>query len=429
MCLDDIERQVAVASSGLRIQAVRLDHAHSAVISAQLNVGSRFETPSNNGVSHFLEHMLYRGTPTFPTAHALARAFESSGGTLVASTSVDTGVMALRVPPANQRKVLGVFAEVFRDPVFSGIEIERGIVIEEILEGLDDDGGSIDADNAIRALAFRDHPLGMPITGTADHVRGFSVDALRRHLSGFYTADNTVVTVVGPLPAALMLEQVEEAFVGLPRGSVPAVQAPAAPQGPSFDSVRHSSSQTEVRVGFHGPGYRTEDEPVMEVIMRLLDDGMSTRLYHRICDERGLCYDVSGGYETYADCGLVEFAAGSVHDRAPEVLEQILNIVVELRDEGPSPEEIELVQRRHRWQFEQMLDSPDAIADYLGVEALTGPVRLTRERQAQIDVVTAADVQRIAAKYFTPSNLHVVAVGAMKRQDHAKVERLISKFS
>ncbi len=410
------------------MQALRLPHLRSSVLSLQLNVGSRFESPSDNGLSHFLEHMLYRGVPRYPTAHELARAFESRGGTLAASTSVDTGVMAIRVPVQSLMPVAELLREVIDAPTFSGIEVERGIVAEEILEGLDDRGQSIDPDNEIRSLVFAEHALGMPITGTAEHVQGFTRASLRSHLERYYSADNMVATVVSPLPTDVVLGDLHRAFGGLRRGDIPVSSAPGDAVGPRFHSVRHSSSQTDLRVGFRAPAYRSADEPVMEVIVRLLDDGMSTRLYHRICDERGLCYDVSAGYETYVDCGLVEFSAGSVHERAPDVLEQILLLLSELTQERVGDEELRLVQQRHAWQFDQMQDDAEAVSEYYGVELLTGEVRLPAARQAQIDGVTAEDIQRVARRWFRADNLHVVVVGAMKRSELARCERLARAF-
>jgi predicted Zn-dependent peptidase len=166
----------------------------------------------------------------------------------------------------------------------------------------------------------------------------------------------------------------------------------------------------------------------MELLMRLLDDGMSTRLYHRICDQQGLCYDVSGHYETYADSGLVELEAESAHPRAPLVLEQLLGIVRELRDQVPPDQEVEIAKRRHRWRLEQLPDEPGEVAEFFALEELSGSRQSPYERQALIETLTPADIQLAAQTWFTAQNLSVVAVGAPKKAAVRRMEQLVSEF-
>ena len=153
--------------NGLDVVLVPMEGVHRAVASLYLRVGSRFEGQHDNGISHFLEHMVFRGTPSMASAHDQALAFERLGATLYAATHVDHGVMTVSVPPTNLERVLALLAEVAVAPRFSHIEVERGIVREEILEDLDDDGRDVDADNITRALMYPEHPLGFTITGTS----------------------------------------------------------------------------------------------------------------------------------------------------------------------------------------------------------------------------------------------------------------------
>ncbi len=415
--------------NGLRLLVLRMENVRRAVLHAQLTVGSRFESPADNGISHFLEHMLYRGTESYPSAHAQALAFESLGGTLAAATATDMGSMAITVPPHNLHAVFPVLAEVFTAPRFDGITIERGIVSEEILEGLDDDGNNVDADNLIREDVFQGHPLGMPITGTLKHLRRFTQAKLRRHHQRFYTGSNTVIAVAGVLDPEATLAQLERYFSGLDAGSEPEFEPPPPQVDTRFRYVRHSSSQTELRVGFRAPGAFDAQEPAMELLMRLLDDGLATRLYHRICDQQGLCYDVSGNYETYADAGLVELAAETAHERAPSVLRELLAIVTEIRQAGPSEAELVRAKQRHQWQFDLMGDSAEDAAEFVAVEAQAGSRRTAEQRQAQIQAVTKQQVMEVANRWLVPGQLSVVAVGALKKPQRAELEKLAFTFA
>jgi predicted Zn-dependent peptidase len=414
---------------GLRVVAVPLENVHRVVLAAYLHVGPRYESAASNGVSHFLEHMLYRGTKRHPSAHAQALAFERLGGTLVAITGVESGTMAISVPPESFSAVLELFAEVYRQPVFSGIEIEKGIVREEILESLDDDGREIDADQLMRRLVFGDHPLGFSITGSIGQLESFEKPALARHHKRHYVAANTVISIAGAIDTQRAVASVERAFDGITPGRAPKSSAPLPASGPRFAFARHaSSSQTAIRIGFRAPGEHDSLEPATDVLLRVLDDGMSTRLYHRICDTRGLCYDVSAGYESYRDVGLVDIAADAGHERALEVLTELLSVVRELRDSGPTQDELAKAKARHRWQLEALVDDPSEMADFYGVGELSGTSKTLSERRSRIEAVTRADVIQAAGRVFSRASLSAVAVGMLSKKTENAMSRLVSSF-
>lgn len=417
-------------SNGLRAIAVPLEGVHRVVLAAYLRVGPRYESSANNGVSHFLEHMLYRGTKKHPSAHAQALAFERLGGTLVAITGVESGTMAIGVPPESFVPVLDLFAEVYRQPVFSGIDIEKGIVREEILEGMDDDGREVDADQLMRRLVFGAHPLGFPITGSIERLESFERAGLARHHRRHYVAKNTVITIAGAIDPERSLAEVERRFEALPEGKSPRAVAPPAGDGPRFSYVKHAaSSQTSIRLGFRAPGEHDPLEPATDVLLRLLDDGMSTRLYHRICDTRGLCYDVSAGYESYSDVGLFDVAADAAHERALDVLTELFGVVCDLRDGGPSNDELDKAKSRHRWQLQALRDDPGEIADFFGVGALSGTAKSLGERRARIDAVTRSDVIRAAEHVFSRESLAAVAVGVLPKRAQNELARLVAAFA
>ncbi len=185
--------------NGLRVVTADLPAVHRVAIVAQLRVGSRYETPEDNGVSHLLEHMLYRGIPSHPTAHEQALAFEQLGGTLVAGTGSESGSLAVACPPSSFEATLELFARVFQEPLLRGLDIEKRIVREEILEDLDEDGTLVDDYDLLRATAFEGHPLGLPVIGTVEHIDRFDVARLRRHHEKHYVGAGSVITVVGPI--------------------------------------------------------------------------------------------------------------------------------------------------------------------------------------------------------------------------------------
>lgn len=416
-----------VLSNGLVVVLVPQPQVHRAVASLYLRVGSRYETKDTNGVSHFLEHMLFRGTPAFPSAHAQALAFERLGGTLYAATHVDHGVMSVTVPPRNLVPVLRLLGDVAANPILEELEVERGIVREEILEDLDDDGRDIDADNIVRAVMYEDHPLGYTITGHIETLDRFDERLLRAHHAKHYTAANAVLCIAGNLgDPDVCARAVEESFGGLHHGQRIGARAPRLDQKKArVRFVENQSSQTELRIAFRASSERDPIEPAVEMLLRILDDGMSTRLYERICDRLGLCYDVSGSFEPYEDDGVVDIAAGARHSRTPQVAREVFTLLHELCAEGPTDEEMDKARDRHLWSVEAMLDDPDETAAFHGLAALAGIARCPMTRHEQLCAVTREAVRDAAQLLFRPERLSVTAVGLLKESDVTKLERSI----
>lgn len=416
-----------ILSNGLEVVLVPQPQVHRAVASLYLRVGSRYETKATNGLSHFLEHMLFRGTPRNPSAHAQALAFERLGGTLYAATHVDHGVMSVTVPPKNLAPILELLGEVAAEPILGELEVERGIVREEILEDLDDDGRDIDADNLVRALMYDDHPLGFTITGHIDQLDRFDEALLRAHHARHYTAANAVLSIagnIGDLDACA--QAADRAFGSLQRGERVRATPPRLEQKkPRVRFVENQSSQTELRVAFRAPSERDPIEPATEMLLRILDDGMSTRLYERICDRLGLCYDVSGAFETYEDDGVVDVAAGARHSRTPQVAREVFTLLHELCDQGPTEAEMEKARDRHLWSVEAMQDDPEETSAFHGLAALAGITRSPMVRHEQLCVVTREGVRDAAQRIFRPDRLSVTAVGLLRESDVTKLERSI----
>ncbi len=412
---------------GPRLVLVPVPHAHTASVTVHLKVGSRYESPRENGICHFLEHMLHRGTKSHASAHAQAVAFERVGGTLGAATYADHGVLSVTVPPEGLGEVLELLGEVCREPVFDAIDVERGIVRQEILESLDARGRRTAPDDLLREAVFPGHPLGFPITGTLDTLSGFDRRALRRCHLRHYTTD-AVVTVSGRFSERAVRRTVERHF-RLPRGSAPRARPPAALKGPVVRHVSDSSSQTSVRLGFRAPGLRDAREPATELLLRVMDDGTSTRLYHRLCDDRGLCYDVSGLFEAHDDVGLFELAADSSPDNAVEVTTEILGLCRALRDEGPEPDEMEKARTRMAFQLDAMLDSPADLAAFYGFSELFGIARTPEARLTELSQVTAKAVAAAARRVLTPSGLTLLTVGTLSPSQRRKLAQAAQSFA
>jgi predicted Zn-dependent peptidase len=405
----------ATLDNGLRVVMSPQPQLYRAHVALWSRVGSRFETSEDNGISHFLEHMIYRGTRRMPSAHAVNLAFEQLGGLLFASTQVDHGIFSLSLPPESLDEACALFGEVLSEPAFLDIDIERGIVLEEILEDLDDEGHQVDADNLSRALIYGSHPLGFTITGGEKHVRGFDEAGLRRHHTRHYTADNAVLAFSGRIDVNDALRIAERDFGTLPRGNRIVASAPERTQKSArLKIVDNVSSQTELRVCFRALAQTDPLRPALDVLMRVVDDGMSTRLYHRLCDSRGLCYDVSAGYDGYEDDGVVDVAAGVQHKRAALVTREVLAMFEELAREGPAADELDKARRRIVWDMQAMGDSAEDTAAFYASSALFERVSTPAQEIEELVRVEADQVREAARVIARPERLDVVAVGLLE---------------
>lgn len=421
--------RVETLDNGLHVVVTPQPQLHRGHVALYVRVGSRFESASHNGLSHFLEHMLYRGTPRLPHAHDVNLAFERLGGYLYAATQVDFGVLSLTLPPETLAEATPLFADVLMEPIFADIEVEKEIVCEEILEDLDDEGRQVDADNLSRRLIYPDHPLGFTITGDEERVRSFTREMLRDHHARHYNASNAVLAFSGAIDPDRALELARRYFSCMPRGEKVASAPPRhTQQRPRLEMVENVSSQTELRVCFRAIPDRSEMRPAMEMLMRILDDGMSTRLYHRICDDQGLCYDVSATYDGYEDDGVLDFAAGAQHSRVATVTGEITSLVTELARTGPTDEELDKARRRHGWDMLAMLDSPEELAGFYAAGILFDRFETPEARAERNAAVSREDVRALAELVAQPDRLNVLAVGILEDGEDRRLEEAVKGY-
>jgi predicted Zn-dependent peptidase len=395
-----------------------------------LRCGSRFETPQTNGLSHFLEHAVFRGCRHYATPFDINLRAESLGGYISASTSAEMTEFELSLPAQNLMAGLELLSDMLSTPRLEDLEIERRVVLEEIQEDLDQKGRSIDIDFLTRSRLWPDHGLGRSVIGPLENIHDFDTAALREHHAASYVANRAVVCVAGPFEIPAMTDFLRAQLSSWPPGSpMPPLVAPHLAPGPTYEHAHRPGSQTSVRIAFHGPGERDPDYLASNLLLRVLDDGMSTRLHRRIFDELGLCYNVAADTENCADAGAFFVDALTSHDNADELVARLLELLAELLS-GPIPEtELEKAKHRARWSLEAMLDDARSCATWLGEQALylspCGPMT----RADEYDALTREDLLRAARRLLSAKNLHATTVGVMSSKARRAVEKRLRAFS
>src|SRR5688572_11959231 len=368
--------------------------------------------------------MLFRGSPRYPGSEQLAQAFEDLGGTLEASTSTSYGNLSISLPRENLLAVIEPLADVFQRPLLGQIDVERAIIREEILEDFDDAGQLIDGPSLVRALAFPEHGLGLPITGPPSVVETLTEAALRAHHERTYVARRLIIGAAGDFDEDAFLARIGVAFADVKTGEVPALVRPSPQSAPLFQLVRsRGSSQTSVHVAFRTGGHFDAEDPALEMLLRVLDDGMSTRLYQRLCDQSGLCYDASASYSAHEDAGLIEFEAETEHGSTARVVSEICDMAAEVASSLVSEDELERAKRRARWQYESITDSLHGLLDHLVLAELEQSRPPGPHLEALL-AVTREDLLSAAERVFSASQRCTVVVGAPSAKVAERVERL-----
>ena len=412
------------SANGLRVVVVPQTHLQGATLSVFVKVGPRYERPAVNGVSHFLEHMLFRGTENFANAYELSLASERLGGTLEAATYSDFTNYQISVPSEHAEAGLELLAELLRAPRFLELALEKKIVREEILADLDESGREVDVENLSRMLIFGQHPLGFKITGDADNVDRLSLDDLREHMRLHYGSCNIVVVATGAVEADAIIATAERVLGGLPPGHLTLVEEPPpARHDKHLWFVRNDGSQTELRVCFRSFGGDDPDFMALKLLLRVLDDGMSTRLHRRMTDETGLAYEAFAALDSYEEIGVVELGASVEHDKVAEALRVMLALMSDLRDGEITSAELEKARTRYAWNLRRILDSAEEMAMYAGTQALFGRNPRLELLLEECAAVTLADLERVARRVIRRESVHIVCVGKVKKP----IERATAK--
>jgi predicted Zn-dependent peptidase len=417
-------------TNGLRVVVVETPHLHAAAVGLYVRTGSRFETTRNNGLSHFVEHMLFRGSANFPSSFALNCAIEERCGMLCGETGRDYSLYQVQLNTRDLHDTLQILGDLFLSPLFSDIELERAIVLEEILDDFDERGQRVNIEDVGRGHAWAGHPIGFPITGPESNIRRFTRTEVVDHFHRFHGARNLVLAVAGPVKSKKIMASAEHAFGRLPKGQFQRPRpAPQSFSGPIFHCVRTDSSQVEVQILFRAMPDSHPLFPSLVTLLRLLDDGMSTPLHYRVCDRKGLAYHVNAGLDPLVDTSLVEISAACASEKVPDLISEIFSILIELRDSPVSEFEIEKAKRRYARDLEAGFDDVEGLCAWFGDSLLFGrPLRSPAERFQRIAKVHSKQVQKVAKEVMQPQNLAVTVVGSFTPAVTRKVQSLVRAF-
>jgi len=385
--------RITQLDSGLTVATERVPGALSVAAGAWVAVGSRDEPDDTAGVSHFLEHLLFKGTAT-RSAHDIARGVDRRGGDFNAYTAREYTAYFCRLPVRHAMHAIDLLGDVLCRPALRDDDVhgERRVILDEL--AMDDESPEDVAHRAFTASLFADHPLGRDPAGDREHVQRITPDDVRGFFEQHYRAGSMVVAVAGALAHDEMLAAVESAFTGMRAGG--GRPARSAPQRVGRDvAIDDDTEQVHMVIGSRAVARGDARREPLEVVNHVLGGGLSSRLFEQIREQRGLAYAVYSGVSAFDDTGSFQMYAGTLPRHAEEVRSLLLAELGRLVAEGITDDELEIAKGYLTGAFELALEDTGARMARTGASLITtGEVRSIDEQVARW---TAVDQPAVAA--------------------------------
>ncbi len=397
-----------------------------------VRAGLRMETKENNGISHFLEHMLFRGNSRFPDSLSLNREFETIGRDLRAATHSEYTSFGFSPHLSFLDRAVELLAEFFDEPTFPGLELEREIILEECLEDLNDKGDNININNLACQLLYEGNPLSWPTIGTEKTIQAIDKGMLKDYFEKFYNPANSVLVGAGALEHDSFLELVRSHFGGWVRkGTVVSneyFQLKEKQEKPAILFQKDQDSQVQLQFCFRSKSYNHPDYFTLCLLSRIFDDGVCSRLQRSLREDRGLVYSVECRATSWSDTGTFDFDVQVSPEKARQVLEILYKEIKLFVEEGPTEEELDHVKNRYDFDLELDIDDPYKQIDRYGFPQLYSSVMSVEEEQKCMRAVTLQDCRRVAGQILVPESLNIVVVGPISKELKQEVRKIADAF-
>jgi predicted Zn-dependent peptidase len=405
----------AVLPNGVRILTSAMPNARSASVSLYVGAGSRYESDGEAGLSHFLEHLLFKGTSKRPSSKEIAEAIDGVGGVMNGGTDRELTVYYAKVARQHLDLALDVVTDLVRNPLLeeSEFEKERQVVLEEL--AMVADSPQQLSDLLLDATMWPDQPLGRDVAGTPESVSALNRDMTIEYLGRQYVANNAVVAVAGDIDHAEVLRTLEALLGDWPAGD-PGGWSPARDGAGPRCAVRYKTTeQAHINVALRGLPLNHPDRYPLAFLSAILGEGMSSRLFLELREHRALAYDVHSYVSHFLDTGAFIVYAGVDPKNAVEAVKAVLEEVARLRDEGPTAEELTKARELSKGRLLLRMEDTRAVSGWIGgQEILLNRVRTLDEVLEEMESVTLEDLLRVARELLVADGLHLAIVGPFR---------------
>lgn len=397
--------------NGVRIVTESIPTVRSAALGIWVGGGSREEAPSESGAAHFIEHMLFKGTSR-RSAQDIARETDAIGGQMNAFTTKECTCFYGRVLDDHLPKALDILWDMVYNSSFAqaAVETERGVILEEI-DMYEDTPDDLCAEKLFGAV-FQGSSLSRPILGAPETLETMTGDFLKEYHRRHYRGDNTVVALAGSFTPAV-LEDLRRRFAALPGGQKQPVEP--AVYTPSFVATAKPIEQNHLTLAFPGLDYNSPKRFALQLLSSILGGGVSSRLFQQVREQQGLCYSIYSYGAGHADTGVFCIYTALNKETEEKALTTIRRVVDQLREEGPTAEELERAREQSKANVVMGMESTQAHMSHAGRSLLfSGEILSPEEIIAAYDAVTHADVVALAREIFRWDQASLSAVGQVR---------------
>jgi predicted Zn-dependent peptidase len=420
----------SVLENGLRIVTQSMPTARSVAVGIFVGVGSRREDEGHAGLSHLLEHLVFKGTRRYPEAGELSEAVEGCGGSVNAATDRELTVYSARVPAEAASRALEVVADLVLAPLLRRRDLvsEKPVIVDEIRMYVDSPGDHVF--NLFDELLFAGHPLGREIAGTPRSVRRARHETVVEHWERWYAPSSLVLTAAGAIHHEEVVKTARNWFeadagAGRPAHLAPKLRAPRPAPAGSVRLAFRRLSQGNLCIGMPGVARDHPDRWALDLLGAVLGDGMSSRLFVELRERRSLSYDVSTFGAAYADCGTFGVHAGFDPDQARPLVAAILEQLERVTQEAVSAGELDRARAYTRGRLELRMEETGAVASWLGSgESLLPRILTVDEVIERLEAVTIEDLRRVAQTYVRPDLARLAVLGPFRSR--LAFERMLS---
>lgn len=403
-------------SNGLRIVVVPMKETPTVTVQVLVATGSHYETKENNGISHFLEHVCFKGTTTRPTSKIINHEFAEIGAMNNAFTGEEVTGYWAKARTKHFEHIFDITSDIYLNSTFPETEVEKekGVVIEEI-NMYDDQPTSVVRD-VFMNLMHGDQPAGRTILGSKENIRALTRDEIVAYRNRHYVPSKTVIVIAGGINKKDAVSLAKKYFGHLSVGTrIKKPKVTAQQRTPRIATKERKTEQSHFILGFRSFPMNDKRDVTASLLGTVLGGGMSSRLFQRLREELGVCYYVKAGNTSYTDSGIFAIRAGVDTTRLEEVVGVVLDEIRKLKTEMIDAQELKKTKEVILGAIQMGLESSDALADWYGMDEILGkPLETPEQTAKKIKAVTAKDLQRIAHQIFVNEGLNFAVVGPTK---------------
>ena len=407
-----------ILDNGLRLLTSEMPNTRSVSVVFFLGVGSRYETDSIGGISHFIEHLCFKGTEKRRTAKDISEAIESVGGILNGGTDKELTTYWARVTSEHFSLALDVLIDLLRGSRFAAEDIdrERQVIIEEINMSLDSPRQRVAM--LIDEILWPGQALGRDIAGSRETITAMKRQQILDFFSRAYLPNNTVISIAGDIEQKKVQGAIHKALNGWKPDKIPSgLPNTFSQQTPNLKSEFRETEQVQLCLAVPGISYFHDDRFAVDLLSTILGEGMSSRLFTEIRERQGLAYDIHSYADHFSDSGAVIVYAGVDSRRVDDAIKAIIEQLSKIREQI-SEAELSKAKEMAKGRLVLSLESSRNVASWLGIqELLTKRILTTDEVIKLVEAVTLEDLKRVAQNLFVSDKLNLATVGPVKKEE------------